>query len=151
MTINTPPSLNFCSFSSKAYTEARWIRSCINVCPLQVPCAQHITLSICMSSKLAHTYFLLLMGPISHFIPCLERLVDWTTFTGIFFRFPVQVHSRNICKFCTSMVKVPRRYSQAQGVWSSPWSKFDQLLPILRLISGVLGRKSVAYLDYLYC
>ena len=41
--------------------------------------------------------------------------------------------------------------SIAQGVWSSPWSKLDQLLPILRLISGVLGRKSVTYLDYLYC
>ena len=41
--------------------------------------------------------------------------------------------------------------SIAQGVWSSPWSKLDQHLPILRLISGVLGRKSVTYLDYLCC
>ena len=31
MVINTPPSLNFCSSSSKAQTKARWIRSCINV------------------------------------------------------------------------------------------------------------------------
>ena len=41
--------------------------------------------------------------------------------------------------------------SIAQGVWSSPRSKLDQLLPNLRLISGVMGRKSVTYLDYLYC
>ena len=41
--------------------------------------------------------------------------------------------------------------SITQDVWSSPWTKLDQLLPILRLISGVLGRKSVAYLDYLCC
>ena len=41
--------------------------------------------------------------------------------------------------------------SIAHGVWSSPWSKLDQHLPILRLISGVFGRKSVTYLDYLYC
>jgi len=50
-----PPSLNFCSSSSKAQTEARWIRSCIVVHTLQVPCAQHITRPVCTMSKLAHT------------------------------------------------------------------------------------------------
>ena len=41
--------------------------------------------------------------------------------------------------------------SIAQSVWSSPWSKLDQFLPILRLIYGVIGRKSVTYPDYLCC
>ena len=44
-----PPSLNFCSSSSKAKLEARWIRSCINAHTLQKPYAQHITLT--------HMYF----------------------------------------------------------------------------------------------
>ena len=40
-----PPSLNFCSSSSKAKAEARWIRSCINAHTLQKPYAQHNTLT----------------------------------------------------------------------------------------------------------
>ena len=40
-----PPSLNFCSSSSKAKAESQWIRSCINAHTLQKPYAQHITLT----------------------------------------------------------------------------------------------------------
>ena len=49
MAVNTPPSLNFCSSSSKVKAEARWIRSCINAHTLQKPYAQHNTLT--------HMYF----------------------------------------------------------------------------------------------
>ena len=40
-----PPSLNFCSSSSKDKDEARWIRSCINAHMLHKPYAQLITLT----------------------------------------------------------------------------------------------------------
>ena len=50
-----PPSLNFCSSSSKAKAEARWIKSCINAQTLQKPYAQHITLPICTVNNMAHT------------------------------------------------------------------------------------------------
>ena len=70
-----PPSLNFCSSSSKAKAEARWIRSCINAQTLQKPYAQHITLTICTLNKLAHT-LVSGDGAYLHFIPRLERLRD---------------------------------------------------------------------------
>ena len=38
-----PPSLKFCLSSSKANTEARWIRSCINAHTLKKPYTQYIT------------------------------------------------------------------------------------------------------------
>ena len=40
-----PPSLNFCSSSTKAKAEVWWIRSCINAHTLQKPYVQHNTLN----------------------------------------------------------------------------------------------------------
>ena len=152
MAVNTPPpSLNFCSSSSKAKAEARWIRSCINAHTLQIPCSQQITLTICTLNKLAHTlisgrWCLLAFHPSSWAVERLNNL--YRNISCFLFRFL----SRNILQVFKKWFKIPQWYSQvAQGVWSHRGRKFDHLLPTLMLICGVLGRKSVAYLGYLCC
>ena len=57
------------------------------------------------------------MGLISHFIPCLERLEDWTTFTGMFSCFPC---SGSFSEYFldVQMIKVPWRYSQSLKVYN---------------------------------
>ena len=110
-----PPCLNFCSSSSKAKAEARWIRSCINAHTLQIPCSQQITLTICTLNKLAHT---LVSG-----IWCLFAFhPSWAVgrsnnlhrnISCFLFRFL----SRNILQIFKKCFKIPQWYSQvAQGV-----------------------------------
>ena len=118
---------------------------------LQVPCAQHVTLPVCTSSKLSHTYMLWLMGLIH-----ISSLVlsSWRTeqpspeyFSVLLFRFILGI----FCKYAQVWLRSPEGSLNRSRCMILPWSKFDQHLPILRLIYGVLGRKSVAYLDCLYC
>ena len=73
----------------------------------------------------------------------LHRNISYFSCSGSFSEYFASMH-----RYGEGSLKV---LSIAQGVWSSPWSKLDQLLPNLRLISGVMGRKSVTYLDCLRC
>ena len=111
-----PPSLNFCSSSSKAKTEARWIRSCVDVRTLQIPCAQHITLT--------HMYFEYVGSYLGFWRWGLHafHLSSWAVerlnnlhrnISCFLFRFL----SRNILQIFKKCFKIPQWYSQvAQGV-----------------------------------
>ena len=91
-------------------------------------------------------------GAYWHFIPHLGRLRDWTTFTGIFPASCSGSYLGIFCKFSKSGLRFPNGALKSLKVLILTMvGNFDHLLSTLRLICGVLGRKSVAYLGYLCC
>ena len=140
MAVNTPPSLNFCSSSSKAQTEARWIRSCVNVHTLQVPCAQQLIPYVLSVSWLIPK--VLEDGAYSFIIPrswAVEGLnnLDRNVFYCLF-RFLARSFAR---LFFQKRFRFPQWYSRVtQGVWSSHGvGVLTLFFLLLRLICGVHG------------
>ena len=101
-----PPSLNFCSSSSKAKAEARWVRSCIDAHTLQIPCSQQINLTMCTLNKLAHTlvsgrWCLFAFHPSSWAVERLNNI--HRNISCLLFRFL----SRSFCKFFKNGLRFP--------------------------------------------
>ena len=63
----------------------------------------------------------------------------------------VQVPNLEFCKFFKSGLRFPNGALSSRCMFLTMVRQFDHLLPTLRLICGVLGRESVAYLGYLFC
>ena len=99
--------------------------------PLQVPCAQHITLPICTYEKLAHTYGFGRWGVFVFHPSVLSGC--WTEQPSPECSLlPVQVPSSDFYKNFSKEVQVSQWYSRvSQSVWSSHMvEKYDHLLPI---------------------
>ena len=79
--------------------------------PLQVPCAQHITLPVCTYEKLAHIY-----GFGSWGVFVFHPLVSsgcWTEKPSLEYSLlPVQVPNSNFCKNISKEVQVSQWYSR---------------------------------------
>ena len=129
-----PPSLNFCSFSSKAKAEARWIRSCINAHTLQKPYAQHNTLNpyVLWISWLIPWFLEMGLTRISSLV-----LGGWEIEqpSPEYFLPPVQVPNSEFCKFFKSGLRFPNSALKSLKVYdphhgwkfwpSSSYSKAD--------------------------
>jgi len=129
MAVNTPQ--NFCSSSNKAQTEARWIRCCINVYPLTGTLCTVYYSSPLYLWKIGSYLRFWKMGRICFSSLGLERLLDWTTFTGMF---PATCSGSQLgfLQEFSKEVQVSQWYSLvAHSVWSSPMVEMsDHVLPI---------------------
>jgi hypothetical protein len=152
MDVNTPPSLDFCSFSSKATT--------LGLVDQELRRCSH-SASTLSTTYYSNPYVLEYVGSYIGFrsvgLTRISSLVlgSWETEpTSLeYFMLTVQVLYQILQVFKRGLRFSPHLVLSNRTrciVLTMVWI-FYHLVPTLRLICGVMGRKSVEHLGYLYC